>query len=45
LDNHEIDINDLATSLVSFSSLISQANNILNNGATKVDIKVKAHKP
>jgi hypothetical protein len=42
LVDHAISINDLAPALISLGDLLNEANRILNHGAPKLSIKVKA---
>jgi hypothetical protein len=41
LDSHEMDVNVLAPALLALSELLEEANQIINDGKAKVDIKVK----
>lgn len=41
LDTHEMDINDLAPALLAISELLEEANQIINDGKAKVDVRVK----
>ncbi len=42
LQNNEMDVKDLAPSLLALSDLFDEANHILNNGQTKIGLNVKA---
>jgi len=42
LQNNEMDVRDLAPSLLALSDLFDEANHILNSGQTKISVNVKA---
>ena len=41
LDTHEMDVNDLAPALLAISDLLEEANQIINDGKAKIDVRVK----
>jgi hypothetical protein len=41
LDSHEMDVNDLAPALLAISELLEEANQIINDGKAKIDVRVK----
>lgn len=41
LDTHEMDVNDLAPALLAISELLEEANQVINEGRAKIEVRVK----